>query len=460
MKEKRKEKSMTEKKTGYVRPLLTIAVPIILSEIISQVQMLIDRAFLGHVDKMYMSALSNVSNPVWTTMSFCFALSTGASIMISQRVGAGERDKVHKYAAALLKWGNVIPFLLFIFWLFFPDTVFRLMNVSDSIRPMCLEYVRWISPIFLIVGLEASSMVVMQTSGYTKPLVWYGVTRAGLNLILDWVLIFGHFGLPPMGIKGAAVATLIAEYAGFAYSWYIFMTSKKLHTRPPFSEVLKAKAAPFVRSARLGLNAALEDFAWNIGNLVLIRILNSIDDMAAGIYTIVFSIELLVVVVVGALGQGTLTLSSEAVGRRDRKAYAGVCITAYAFSASLAVLILAVCAAAPRAIVSIFTNDNEIIAVCAAYIILMCLNLFGKFANIIVGNGIRGTGNTLWMLLTQIFGTVFIITAAYVFVNVFNMGITGVFLAVIMDELVRAVINISKFVRINIKMKKDEITLS
>ena len=311
---------MTKKKnSNYVRPLLTIAVPIILSNIISQLQMLIDRAFLGHMDKMYMSALSNVSSPIWTTMSFCFSIVIGASIMISQRVGAGENEKTHEYAASMLKWNNVIPVLLFLFWLFLSEPVFRLMGVSDNLMPMCLEYVRFYAPIFLIVGLEASSIVIMQTSNYTKPLVWYGLVRAGLNIFLDWVLIFGNLGFPRLGIKGASIATLIAEYAGFAYAWYIFMTSRKLHTRPSLSKVLSAKIKPFLVSAKLGLNTALEDFAWNLGNLMLIRILNSIDEMAAGIYTIVFSVELLAVVVVGALGQGTLTLSSEAVGKKDRK---------------------------------------------------------------------------------------------------------------------------------------------
>ena len=167
---------MTKKKnSNYVRPLLTIAVPIILSNIISQLQMLIDRAFLGHMDKMYMSALSNVSSPIWTTMSFCFSIVIGASIMISQRVGAGENEKTHEYAASMLKWNNVIPVLLFMFWLFLSEPVFRLMGVSDNLMPMCLEYVRFYAPIFLIVGLEASSIVIMQTSNYTKPLVWYGL---------------------------------------------------------------------------------------------------------------------------------------------------------------------------------------------------------------------------------------------------------------------------------------------
>ena len=74
----------------YLRRLLFIAVPIILSNLISQLQMIIDRIFLGHADDLYMSALSNATTPMWATMSFCFSLVAGASILISQSVGAGD----------------------------------------------------------------------------------------------------------------------------------------------------------------------------------------------------------------------------------------------------------------------------------------------------------------------------------------------------------------------------------
>ena len=56
----------------YLKRLLVIAVPIMLSNIIGQLQMLIDRIFLGHANDLYMSALSNVTSPVWTTMACCF----------------------------------------------------------------------------------------------------------------------------------------------------------------------------------------------------------------------------------------------------------------------------------------------------------------------------------------------------------------------------------------------------
>lgn len=441
----------------YVKPLLTLAIPLSLSEIVNQIQMIIDRAFLGHVNNTYMSALSNVTSPMWTSISFCFSLSMGASILISQNVGAGNKDEIHKYSSALIKWGNVIPVLLFLFWTFFSKQVFTLMGVSENLMPVCLEYCRYFSPIFLIIGLEASCTVILQTSEYTKPLIWYGVVRALMNILLDWVLIFGKLGMPELGIKGAAIATLIAEYVGFAFSWIVFMTSKKLDTRPSMHDILHAKAKPFIHSARLGLNAALEDLAWNLGNIVLISILNSIDELAAGIYSMVFSIELLVVVVVSALGQGTLTLTSEATGRKDKEKYLSVTLTAYIFSASLAVLILLACLIFPHQILSIFTNDKALIAGCGVYLIMMCVNLYSKFANIVFGFGIRGSGNTMWMFLTQIFGTFFVITCAYVFVNVLKLGIAGVFLAVISDEFVRAVLNISKFSRIYRKMKTEAV---
>lgn len=446
---------MIFKKNKYISPLFKIAVPIMLSNIISQVQMLIDRAFLGHMDKLYMSALSNVSSPVWTTMSFCNSLVMGASIIISQRVGANDKEHINEYAASMIKWNNIIPVLLFFFWTFFSSIVFKMLGVSPTLMPMCQEYVRFYAPIFLIVGLEASSMVIMQTSNYTKPLIWYGIVRAGLNVVLDWILIFGRFGFPQMGIKGAAIATLISEYAGFAYAFYIFMTNKKLFTRPPIKDILKAKITPFLHSAKLGINAALEDFAWNFGNLMLIRILNSIDEMAAGIYTIVFSVETLVVVIIAALGQGNMTLSGEAYGRRDAAQYKAACKTAYSLCVLVAVIVLAVCIAIPKQIVGIFTSDDAIIAMCSTYLYIMCINLYSKSANIIVGNGIRASGNTIWMLMTQIFGTFFVVGVAYLFVNGIKLGILGVFLAVLLDEAVRAVINLIKYIGIAKKMNQS-----
>ena len=432
----------------YLPGLLNIAVPIMLSNLISQLQMLIDRIFLGHVNSMYMSALGNVTSPMWTTMSFCFSIVTGASILISQSVGAGDNEHIEEYSGAMVKYNNIIPILLFFFWTFCAEFVFRLMGVSDGLMPMCLDYSRYYAPVFLITGLGGAFSVILQTSNYTKPLVIYGILRSGVNIFLDWVMIFGRFGLPAMGIKGAAIATTIAEYSGLIFAVIFVVSSKKLNTKPSMKWVLKAHIKPYLLSAKLGVNTALEDFAWNLGNLLLIRILNAINEMAAGIYSIIFSVEVLAVVIIGAIGNGTMTLTGEAKGNTDLGKYKGVCVCAYGLCIVVGIITLGVCLAFPQQIISLFTNDKSIIASCGIYLIFISINLFAKSANIVVGNAIRGSGNTIWMLITQLFGTVWVVSVALLFVFVLKLGIAGVFLAVIVDEIVRSFINLGKYLRI------------
>ncbi|MBQ1671436.1 MAG: MATE family efflux transporter [Treponema sp.] len=428
-------------KNSYMHPLLKIAVPIVLGNIINQVQMLTDRAFLGHVDPLYMSALGNVNSAIWTTISCCFSLTVGSSILISQKVGAKQMDECENYASSLVKWTNALSLALFLFWLFFGRLVFTLMGASATVLPMCMDYLHFFMPIFLVIGIEASTMVIMQTSNYTKPLVWFGLVRSLLNVLLDWIMIFGKLGFPAMGIRGAALATTISEYVGVIIASIIFISSKKLFTRPRLSAVIKAPLTPFARSVKLGINTALEDLLWNSGNLALVVILNSISEVAAGIYSMVFGVELLVVVVIGAIGNATMTLTGEATGAQDVRKFSGVFKNALLLSFVCSAVMLVFCLVIPGPIISIFTKDQLIISTCGLYMLLMCLNLFSKSGNIIAGNSIRGYGDPFWMFKTQIAGTIFVISMALLFVKVFGMGILGVFLAVLLDEFLRNIVN-------------------
>ena len=436
-------------KTEYKNKLVKIFVPIMLSNLISQIQMFIDRIFLGRMDILYMSAVGNATAPVWTTMSFVFSLSMGASILISQSVGEKDIEKAKRYAASMVKFHNVIPVLLFAFWMFCSPLVFKLMGVSPTVMDLCVTYTRLYSPVFLIIGLGASYSVVFQTSNYTKPLVTYGIIRSVLNIILDYLLIFGKFGFPRMEIAGAALGTTIAEYLGAFYLVYVTIAKrKKFFTSPGLKQILHAEIMPYLRSIKLGVNTAFEDLLWNAGNLCIIRILNSINETAAGIYSMVFTVEVIFVVIIGSIGNGTLTLTGEATGAKDFKLYRNIVKTSIKWSFLVAAFALIFISIFPRLTLSLFTTDKAVIEMSVIYIILVAVNLFGKSGNIIIGNGIRGYGNTKWMLFTQTFGTVMVVGLAALFVFVFKLGIIGVFIAVLCDEAIRAVINFIRFVRI------------
>ena len=399
----------------YKVKLFKIFLPIMLSQLISQIQMVIDRIFLGRLEVLYMSAIGNATAPVWTTMSFVFSLSMGASILISQSIGARNEKQAREYAASLLVFHNVLPVVLFFFWVFCAPMVYRLMGVS---------------------------------SGNTKPLVVYGIIRSGMNVILDYVMIFGKFGFPAMGIAGAAIATTVSEFIGAIYIFVRVVKSRHLITKPTLNEVRHAKLNLYLKSVKLGIPTASEDFCWNFGNLMLIRILNTINEFAAAIYSIVFTIEVLAVVVIGSIGNGTVTLTSEATGSKDFKLFRSVVKTAYIWSAIVSGFTLVLCLLFPHQVLGWFTKDANIIQTSSIYLALVGINLFSKSLNIIIGNGIRGYGDTRWMFFTQIFGTVFVVSMALLFVIGLHLGIVGVFLAVLADEFVRGIINSIRFFKI------------
>lgn len=434
---------------NYKSQLLKIFIPIMLSNLISQIQMLIDRIFLGRVDILYMSAVGNATAPVWTTMSFVFSLSLGSSILMSQAIGSCNNELAKKYAGSLLKFHSIIPVLLFLFWIFLSPLVYKLMGVGPGVIDYCVTYTRYYAPVFLIIGLGSSFMVICQTSNFTRPLISYGLIRSILNVFLDYVLIFGKLGFPEMGIAGAALATTIAEYVGFIYIIILMIFTKKNYsTLPSFKTVFVSKISLYLKSVKLGVNSALEDLLWNFGNLMIIRILNTIDEKAAGIYSMVFTLEVIAVVIIGALGNATLTVSGEATGAKDLPLYRKVCGTSFFWSSCVSLFFLIIVCIFPRQTLSLFTTDKEIIEVSVVFIILVAFNLFGKAGNIIMGSGIRGYGDTGWMLFTQVLGTIGVISMASLFVFVFKLGMIGVFIAVMTDEYIRAIINTIRFRKI------------
>lgn len=439
---------------SYKRELIKIALPIMLSNLIAQFQMLIDRIFLGRLDVIYMSAVGNATTPMWTTISCVFTIATGSTILVSQAIGAGNKEKAIEYTASTFKFNNIAAIILFFFWTFCSPLVYKAMGVADSVIQHSVNYTVLYAPVFLITGINSSINVLLQTSGYTKPLVISGIVRSGLNVFLDWALIFGNCGLPELGVRGAALATAIAEYIGGFVLIFIVVKKKGLLTKPSMSQIIHSKALPFLRGLKLGLPSAGEDFAWNFGNIMLIKILNSISATAAGVYTIVFGIEVIPVCVFGALGQATLTLSGKETGKGDLQQMKKIVGTSFLWSMGLATFCLALFMALPKQIMSLFTQDKAIIASAVVYLAIVSINLYPKSGNIIVGSGIRGYGNTKWMLGTQLFGTCFITGMAALFVFGFKTGIAGVFLAVCADEFVRCLINAIKLFKIT-KEKKN-----
>lgn len=425
--------------------ILQLALPLILQQLCLQLQVWIDRAMLGHVNAVFFSAIGNTTVPYYMISSIITAISGGTAILIAQNIGAGNYRNVQTTAQCSFLGSGILSCCAFLFFLFFSEPLFQLMGLRSPILEYSLAYIRILSLSLLVLGPVSTATAVAQGIGYTRIIMISGIAGNLLNILLDWILIFGKFGLPAMGIEGAAWATVIANFASAPIIILFVFRSRKMPVKPKLSCAVGQQLRQYGKVLALGLPSGLEYALWNLGNLILVSYLNRLDMTSAGIYTLVFSIETIPLLIYMGFANAGLTLVGQNTGARDPRQAQQTGYLCLLFSLLVCVAVAVVFILIPRQLLSIFTDDAATLSAAAPYLTFVAWGLFPKAVNNVIGLCIRGIGDTRWMLYTQIFGTVFMIFGGYWLILGSGLGLTGIFITLIADESLRSIANLLHF---------------
>lgn len=438
------------------RRMFAIAIPIAISGLTTQAQMLIDAAFLGHYKMTlsdgsmlggaeFLSAVGNVFFPYIVSLAFIWSITTGTVVLVSQRLGAKDEAAAKRYAEASIKFNAILSIAIYGIWTVIAPSVFKLLGVREPILSLSLDYIRTMSLELLYLGAGTTVGAMFQGIGKTRPEMWTGILRSILNIILDWVMIFGHLGCPELGVAGAGLATSLSGLISTSVFIYIAFRSRNLPFRPSFRKVLSAPLRPYIDVLKVGLPSSVEDSLWNFGNLILAAFLNALSAEAVGIYRLVAQIELTPVFFYYGIARAVTTLVGNKTGERDidgakrtgKRATIDMLVFCLFFTATFLVF--------PKSILTVFTDRADLVAVAAPFLMIASLTMIPKCVNIISGNGIRGYGDTMWMLITQIFGLAFVIGVSWTLIFPAGLGMYGLFITLFLDESVRGIINTIRF---------------
>lgn len=423
------------------KQVLFIAIPMIIQGFVFQIQSITDKIFLGNLNSTYLSVIGATDFPFGTTLSLMFALSVGIIIIVSQLYGNNKKKSIVTLAKSGNFYFTILSWGLFILWFFFSRQLFTIMSVDSYIMDYCVSYVRITSIYLLIAGCDMAMQGMLQGLGKTKPIMYAGIIKVGVNIFLDWVLIFGKFGVKPMGLEGAAIATLSANIISVSITILLAIRELRILNGKKLKLLFSVKIHSFIQIVKIGVPASVENFLWNGSNLVLLSFLNSMSYVATAIYTLTFSVELILYEINNSLGNAGLTVSGIYIGKNEQKSAKNVIEMCLLYSLIVVgVSILIICFFA-EPIIGLFTHDRSIIHKTAPFLIFTAFILIPKSFNMIIGSGIRAYGDTKWMLVTQIIGSIFVITFSFILIKVLKVGVVGIYITLLMDEIIRAVIN-------------------
>jgi Na+-driven multidrug efflux pump len=272
------------------------------------------------------------------------------------------------------------------------------------------------------------------------------IAKSVLNVLLNWMFIFGHWGSPELGVAGSALGTALSTIIFDLVLVGVLFTAKyreTFHLR--WRAILKPKAALFGQVLKLGVPVGFEFMLWTGGQAVLIAMVNRVDAVSSGWFGVLNTLMVLSIQVYNGIGVATLVLIGRASGAGDKKEVRY--LSAYGMASAMAacVIVGAVFVIWPHAVLSLFLTDPAARTELIPLLWLSALIMFFKALNIIAGNSLRGTGDTLWMMYTQAGGTVIIIAVAAWLVFGLHWGIAALMIAVLVDEMCRGVVNEAKF---------------
>ena len=432
---------------GCSGKIVKIALPLILQQLCLQFQIWIDRAMLGHVNSEFFSAVGNSLVPYQAATSMIVAICGGTTILAAQYFGAKDIENVERVSECSFLGNSLISAAAFALFFFGSGWIFGLMNVKQPILDYSLDYIRVLSFSLLVLGPSSTASAILQALGRTGIIMAAGIFSNILNIFLDWLLIFGNWGLPALGIKGAACATVIANFASAPVLVLTVFLSRSIPVGFSGAIFSLSGLRRYRQVLRMGAPSGMEFALWNIGNIIVVSFLNRIDIMAAGIYTLIASIEMFPVLIHSGFANAGLTIVGQKTGEGNLPQARAAGFTALFYS-------LLVCAATavvffrwPEAILRIFTDDTGLVDTAVPYLLFVPWIMFPKAINCVIGLCIRGLGDTRWMLCTQIFGTIFMVSCSYFLIFTVGMGLLGIFVTFLADESIRGTLNLIHFLR-------------
>lgn len=394
-------------------------------------------AMVGRLGATAIGAVGLSQRLLQTVWALSQAVTVGATVLVAHAYGGGRPDAAQQTArqSLLVAAIGIAAFTAVV--LASPRTLLRVFHPTADVLDVAVDYLRlvaWGMP-FTMLTLVIGS--VMRGTGDTRTPLVIAVLVNAVNVVGNYLLIFGRLGFPALGVRGSAAATLIAQATGLLVAAYLLFTpgprfSLKLLTswRPDWAE--------FRRILAVGVPTAAESMAWQLAAIILTMIIVSFGTVALAAHTLGIQAEGLSYMPAAGFAIASTTLVGQSLGARNPALARRYTAEIVRWAVSMTVITAAILVFLPSAVMGLLTNDPAVIALGARYLVLMGLAQLPQQVGGVLNGALRGSGDTRSPMLIAFVGLWLVrLPLAILLGRHAGLGIIGVWVAMTVDLFVR-----------------------
>ena len=421
------------------RQLTALAGPIFIETLLVMMLGAVDTFMLSRHSDNSVAAVGVVNQLMNLVFLLFEVISLGTSILCSQYFGAKRRDKVIQVVGISLIFNLLSGLILSLCLYFFAGDFLHMMGLRPDLMSEGLPYMKIVGGFAFLQAISLSLSASLRSANKAKYPMYVSVVVNVLNIIGNYTLIFGKFGMPALGVEGAAISTSICRFVSVVLL-FIILFKKHIPSFP------KEYFRPFPwielkNLLKIGIPSAGEHMSYSLSQVVIAYFINMISNEALATRTYIVNIVMFTYIFALALAQGGAILIGQLVGMNKIRAAYTIGKRVMRVGVALSVTLSLLVAIFGKTILSMLTSDPWIISTGAAILWVEIFLENGRALNFFGVNALRSAGDIYFPVLVGIvvmWGVQ--VVGSYILGITLGWGLIAMWAIFALDENIRGLI--------------------
>lgn len=405
------------------------------------------RMMLGTADVFMLSRISDqaagaigLANEI---IAFCILMfgfvGIGTSVAVTQYLGAGKPETASRVSALAITMNLIFGLVVSAVIAGVGEQVMRLMHLDSALIGVANRYLMIIGAFLWVEAVSYAVSSIIRAHGYTRDVMY---VTLGVNIVHvtgNYLLIFGHFGFPELGVTGAAISTVVCRMIGLAV--LLVLLYRRVSSPIRLKDYADFDKTRVKQVLSIGLPAAGEHLAWQSQYMMIMSFINIIGQTALSAHIYVYNVSAYFMALAMAIGMGTEIIVGHMVGAGELQAAYRRLLRSLRISLLLTFAVVVVAALFREGLIGLFTDSREIIAAGSAIFLLSIVLEPGRTFNLVVINSLRAAGDARFPVLMGVMSMWGVcVPLAYWLGIHWQMGLLGIWIAFAVDEWLRGIL--------------------
>ena len=419
--------------------VVRIAWPSLIELTLTQLTSMVDLMMVGGLGPWAITAVGLSVQPRFLSMTMFIAMNVGATALVARYRGAGKPERANEVLRQALLLSLILSVLCGAAGYIYADRLIAFMGAADAETlaggTVYLRIQMLTLPIFAVTSTITAAL---RGVGHTRVAMAYNITANVVNVIFNYLLINGHYGFPRLEVAGASLATSIGQVAAFIMAFTVILRGRHyLHLR--FRDGFRLQWQHLYNIFNIGIPSMIEQLAMRAGAIIYVRTVASLGTLAYATHQIGMNIQALSFMTGQAFAVSATSLVGQSLGQKRSDMAQSYSNHTRRLGLIISVILGIAFFFFGRQIVSLYTDEPEIIAQGARILKMVALVQPAQSSQFILAGALRGAGDTRATAVVT-FLTVLLVrpSLAILAINGLGWGLDGAWVALLIDQLLRS----------------------